>query len=572
MQRHFVLSTRVSCLVILLVWADSLAAAEAYQWRELPRRTEEFYDREGVHGIPLHVDEPAGVERVGFPMSTGIPFPKGALTSTDNVRVLNPAKQEVSCQVKALSKWLDGSVRWLLVDFQADVAANGKATYFLEYGPKVARRVIPGVSVAEDSKQIVVDTGALKFTVAKGRGSLMEEAWLDTNGDGKYSEDERVISGPAEVFLELEDRGTTTTRPAEKVETGEIAFWRFRTDPKDVGVKESWFAADAAEKDWKRIKTGYYEDQGYANYDGYSWYRAAFSVPAALKGREVRIAFGGIDDFGWVYLNGKLVGHNFVEGLGKTQYDVPLVLPVSEHLRFGERNVLAVRVYDPHYGGGIWRKVLVEVREGDKWMPAAIACEAIPEDSRDKPLWPTHNLSGRYSLGLDRESRVEVETAGPLRTTLKVSGWLRNERGEPFSMCVLRLNAYAGKSYVKLFHTFINTGDPKRFFVKAMGVTQRFKPAAYSFAFGVPDKPCEGSGRAEQAFTLFQNNEAVKRWPKFDQWQPRFTVGAKGTELASGEMAEGWADRTAGQPAVRRVAHCSSAIRRTADSAVSEGH
>ena len=41
------------------------------------------------------------------------------------------------------------------------------------------------------------------------------------------------------------------------------------------------------------------------------------------------VGFGGIDDFGWVYVNGVLAGHNYERGEGKTKYNTPLEVRVD---------------------------------------------------------------------------------------------------------------------------------------------------------------------------------------------------------------------------------------------------
>ena len=61
-------SNQVAVTVLLLsVLSGALSAADGFTWRELPRRTAEFYERDGAHGIPLHVDEPEAWSGKGSP-------------------------------------------------------------------------------------------------------------------------------------------------------------------------------------------------------------------------------------------------------------------------------------------------------------------------------------------------------------------------------------------------------------------------------------------------------------------------------------------------------------------------
>ena len=69
-----------------------------------------------------------------WPVTSGIPFPKGEIASVKQIRVLNAFGQETPSQIKTLSQWIDGSIKWILLDFQADVLANETIQYTLEYG------------------------------------------------------------------------------------------------------------------------------------------------------------------------------------------------------------------------------------------------------------------------------------------------------------------------------------------------------------------------------------------------------------------------------------------------------
>ena len=77
----------------------------------------------------LNVDETAGVSRTGTPLTAGVPFPKGLIYSDQDAQIAG-----VPGQFQTLSTWQDGSVKWLLCDFPADVTAHGRSTYYLTNG------------------------------------------------------------------------------------------------------------------------------------------------------------------------------------------------------------------------------------------------------------------------------------------------------------------------------------------------------------------------------------------------------------------------------------------------------
>ena len=136
---------------------------------------------EGIeHGrIPLTVAETANVARTRWPVTSGVPFPKGHLGSIEHLRLLDAKGREVPAQFAQTAEWNDGSVRWVLLDFQADVPARGSSQYILEYGSKV-RRSPPGTSlrVADEAGRVVVDTGPMQFAVSKTNFTLLGEVRL----------------------------------------------------------------------------------------------------------------------------------------------------------------------------------------------------------------------------------------------------------------------------------------------------------------------------------------------------------------------------------------------------------
>jgi hypothetical protein len=112
--------------------------------------------------LTLAVEEAAGVARTHWPVRGGVPFGRGKLRDAALVRLMN-GNQEVPLQKKVLAVWPDGNVRWLLVDFLADVAAGQTARYTLEYGKHALAK--PGVTVRQEAERIWIDTGALRFAL-----------------------------------------------------------------------------------------------------------------------------------------------------------------------------------------------------------------------------------------------------------------------------------------------------------------------------------------------------------------------------------------------------------------------
>ena len=108
------------------------------------------------------VRESAGLERRSEPVRISVPFARGELADPRGVGLADPQGNPVPVQLQALSRWKDGSVQWLLCDFQASVPA-GESSFRLgpglESGSNEWVKVVPGEGAWE------VDTGPALFTV-----------------------------------------------------------------------------------------------------------------------------------------------------------------------------------------------------------------------------------------------------------------------------------------------------------------------------------------------------------------------------------------------------------------------
>ncbi len=114
---------------------------------------------------------PLTVEASGGPVSSGVPFPPGVLGSDSHLRLLDAAGRQAPLQTRTLARWKDGSVKWVLLDFQA--SASG---YRLEYGPTV-RHSAPSVPVRvrEDSSGVTVSTGPLDHPAPGQTGRVLPD-------------------------------------------------------------------------------------------------------------------------------------------------------------------------------------------------------------------------------------------------------------------------------------------------------------------------------------------------------------------------------------------------------------
>ena len=86
------------------------------------------------------------------------------------------------------------------------------------------------------------------------------------------------------------------------------------------------------------------------------WYRRSFTVPKSDEGKRLAVQFDGVFRDCTVWFNGHYLGRN-LSGYSEFRYDL------SDYIRFGQKNVLAVRVDASQYegwfyeGAGIYRHI-----------------------------------------------------------------------------------------------------------------------------------------------------------------------------------------------------------------------
>ena len=73
------------------------------------------------------------------------------------------------------------------------------------------------------------------------------------------------------------------------------------------------------------------------------WYRRVFEVPPAMKGKRIRLHFGGVDYRAWVYVNGQLAGSHVGE-------NVQFTFDITRLLKDGP-NEIVVKVLDDMWSG-----------------------------------------------------------------------------------------------------------------------------------------------------------------------------------------------------------------------------
>ena len=186
MTRNRILVSWAIGIVGLLLLAQPLLPIVAREAHAGSARTPATLD------VTLTVKENANVGASAYPISVVIPLPKGRYASTANLGIVGAPSQ-----VEVLERWAqDNTLRHVLVHFQPTVSAFGNATYHFGDGGRVDPAT--PVTLTENASAITLTTGPLKFVVSKNAFNILDQVWLDQNGNGTYESGEQIIAAHAQ--------------------------------------------------------------------------------------------------------------------------------------------------------------------------------------------------------------------------------------------------------------------------------------------------------------------------------------------------------------------------------------
>ncbi len=197
-------------------------------------------------------------------------------------------------------------------------------------------------------------------------------------------------------------------------------LWRCRPDVMEEGVAAGWFEPAHDCRRWREVRVPCTFDRcgpGMASYEGTVWFRRAFRVPAPWEGRRVVCRFHGANYHTRLWVNGAPVGAN-EDGF------LPFEFPLDEELRFGEENVLVVRVNNERRQGEVpglergWRPfggILrpVELAATDRLHLARVRVVAEPADGAGRLVLRVQLANaGRAAAGAHLEVSISAEGGG----------------------------------------------------------------------------------------------------------------------------------------------------------------
>ncbi|MBN1421200.1 MAG: DUF4982 domain-containing protein [Planctomycetes bacterium] len=199
------------------------------------------------------------------------------------------------------------------------------------------------------------------------RTRLFDDDWRFLRGEAVGAEaadfDDapwRPVDLPHDASIEDLPPATEPSQPRLLVAAG---VWRFRK-----GDDARWREPALDDSDWQEVRLpAYWENHSdYTDRDAYGWYRRRIAVPEAMRGKDILIDLGKVDDVDETFVNGTKVGGSGAfppdyrsAWTQSRRYTVPAGL-----LRGDGTDVVAVRVFDGDGNGGLYAEGTPTFRSG----------------------------------------------------------------------------------------------------------------------------------------------------------------------------------------------------------------
>lgn len=143
----------------------------------------------GAFPINFDVKTRNGWNALQAPVTTGIPMPAGMALNENTLRVQTQSGTDVPAQFQVTSRWPDGSIRWVLCDFIADLTGvGGVGKYRLNIGG-TGSATGTSLTVVNGATDIVVNTGNLRFSVSKTSFKLLNSIMIDRDNDSQVDDE-----------------------------------------------------------------------------------------------------------------------------------------------------------------------------------------------------------------------------------------------------------------------------------------------------------------------------------------------------------------------------------------------
>ena len=254
-------------------------------------------------------------------------------TMNDSIKLFAVEEPEVKITV-TMSDPADGKVLYTASEVLTGLEAGVEAVQDFELDTaNKADGVNTTISATVEFLGMSQDIGSLSLVAIQDTGTADDELQVDLMGDWHFQ------------AYKAYSKNDTTIVDLDRVENAVAAYEGWEVVQPGLG----WWTKDFAPS-----------LNGQDQFVGYTWYIRSFDMPVDFPTEGLLLGVGKFDEGNEVYVNGHLVGSNgmkFTDGVGfydgSNPWDVNNVYELpSEYLKYGEENIIAVRMCNGSGGGG----------------------------------------------------------------------------------------------------------------------------------------------------------------------------------------------------------------------------
>ncbi len=135
--------------------------------------------------VPVEISNSYDFAIENHPFSIGVPFAEGEVYRQEHLK-LGFKGESKQFNITQLANWPDGSIKWMLLDFQASLDANENLLFELtskkgadSHSYHLSELALIVISDVDDS--YLVDTGAARFTINKHKLGLFDQVIYNGN-------------------------------------------------------------------------------------------------------------------------------------------------------------------------------------------------------------------------------------------------------------------------------------------------------------------------------------------------------------------------------------------------------
>ena len=139
--------------------------------------------------------------------------------------------------------------------------------------------------------------------------------------------------------------------------------WQIKLDPRREGYTSGWHEPAFDDADWDTFEIGRHwtREPAYLNYAGPAWYRRTVDVPARPQDAgevTAQLAFAGVDEMAWVWVNGEFIGQH---AIGPEGWNIPFAFDITDAIAWGQPNHITIMAENTQDGGGVYEAVTLRV-------------------------------------------------------------------------------------------------------------------------------------------------------------------------------------------------------------------